>query len=40
MKNDFVRFSNSAIPPTKGTEDLAGFDLYLVESITIPLKFH
>ena len=36
MKIDFVRFSNSAITPTKGTEDSAGFDLCSVESITIP----
>ena len=36
MKIDFVRFSNSAIPPAKGTEDSAGFDLYSVECVTIP----
>ena len=35
MKIDFVRFSNSAITPTKGTEDSAGFDLCSVESITV-----
>ena len=36
MKIDFVRFSNSAITPAKGTEDSAGFDLYSVECVTIP----
>ena len=35
MKIDFVRFSNFAIVPTKGTEDSAGFDLYSVEDVTI-----
>ena len=35
MKTDFVRFSNFAIVPTKGTEDSAGFDLYSVEDDTI-----
>ena len=35
MKIDFVRFSNSAIVPTKGTEDSAGFDLCSVEDVTI-----
>ena len=35
MKIDFVRFSNSTIFPTKGTEDSAGFDLYSVEDVTI-----
>ena len=28
MKIDFIKFSNSTTTPTKGTEDLAGFDLY------------
>ena len=35
MKIDFVRFSNSAIVPAKGTKDSAGFDLYSVEDVTI-----
>ena len=35
IKIDFVRFSNSAIVPAKGTKDSAGFDLYSVEDVTI-----
>ena len=35
---DFVRFSNSAITPTKGTEDSAGFDVYSKENVTIPVN--
>ena len=35
MKIDFVRFSNHAIVPTKGTKDSAGFDLCSVEDVTI-----
>ena len=35
MKIDYVRFRNSAITPTKGTEDSASFDLYSVEDATI-----
>ena len=36
MKIDFIRIINSAITPTKGTEDLTGFDLYSVECVRIP----
>ena len=35
MKIDFVKFSNLAITPTKGTEDSAGFDLHSVENVSI-----
>ena len=35
MKIDFVKFSNLAITPTKGTKDSAGFDLYSVENVSI-----
>ena len=35
MKIDFVRFSNSPIVPIKGTDNSAGFDLYLVEDVTV-----
>lgn len=38
MEIDFVRFSNSAITPTKGTEDSAGFDVYSKENVTIPVN--
>ena len=37
MKIDFVRLGNSAITPTKGTESLAGFDLYSVKNVYIKL---
>ena len=36
MKIDFVKFSNLAITPTKGSEDSAAFDLYSIECVTIP----
>ena len=35
MNTDFVRFSNSAIVPTKDTEASAGLDLYSVGDVTI-----
>ena len=32
---DFVKFSNDAIEPAKGTPDSAGFDLYSTENILV-----
>ena len=32
---DFVKFSNDAIEPAKGTPDSAGFDLYSAENILV-----
>lgn len=36
MRNDFARFSNDAIFPTKASPDAAGFDLYSIEEVIIP----
>ena len=36
MRIDFVRFSDVAIFPTKGSSDAAGFDLYFVEDVLVP----
>ena len=36
MKIDFVRFSDAAICPTKGSSDAAGFDLYSDEDVPVP----
>ena len=36
MKIEFLRFNSSAIPPTQGTKDSAGFDLYSVENVIVP----
>ena len=35
MKIDFVRFSDAAICPTKGSSDAAGFDLYSDEDVPV-----
>ena len=36
MKIEFLRFNSSAITPTQGTKDSAGFDLYSVENVIVP----
>lgn len=36
MRIDFLRFSNNAISPTKGSADAAGNDLYLTEEALVP----
>ena len=36
MRTDFLRFSNNAISPTKGSADAAGNDLYLTEEALVP----
>ena len=36
MRIDFVKFSSAAIPPTKGSADAAGCDLYSVENVLVP----
>ena len=35
MKIEFLKFSSSAITPTQGTKDSAGFDLYSVENVIV-----
>ena len=36
MRIDFVKFSSAAIPPTKGSADAAGCNLYSVENVLVP----
>ena len=38
MRTDFLRFSAAAIYPTKGSSDVASFDLYSVEDVLVPLS--
>ena len=38
MRIDFVKFSKDAICPTKGSAHVAGFDLYSVKDVIIPLS--
>ena len=35
MRIDFLRFSNNAIFPTKGSPNAAGFDLYSTEEVIV-----
>lgn len=35
MRIDFLRFSSNAICPTKGSADVAGFDLYSTEEVIV-----
>ena len=35
MRTDFLRFSNDAIWPTKGSPDAAGYDLYSTEEVNV-----
>ena len=38
MRVEFVKFSNAAICPTKGSSDAAGFDLCSVKDVLVPLS--